>query len=377
MVELLRRLALAESPSSVPAAQGPVFDLIEEALAPAASGASGASEGYRCRRLPGQASGGMFLAVPRRRARGGGAQLLLGHADTVWPLDTLERMPVRLEGGRLSGPGVYDMKAGLAQGIFALRALAELGLEPPAAPVLFVNSDEEIYSVDSLPMLRRLARRMRRVFVLEPSLGPEGRLKTRRKGVGRFSIEVHGRAAHAGLEPEKGASAVLELAHVIQRLHALNDPGRGISVNVGLVRGGQRINVVPPTAEAEVDVRIWSSEAAAEVERAVRALAPEVPGTTIEVQGGIERPALEPTPGNRALWEAARSCAARLGLPLAEGAAGGASDGNLTSPHAPTLDGLGAVGDGAHALHEHVLVDRMPERAALLALLLLAPLAAE
>jgi glutamate carboxypeptidase len=268
------------------------------------------------------------------------------------------------------------MKAGLVQGIYAVRALRELGLEPPLAPVFFVNSDEEIGSVESAPRILRLARRVRRVFVLEPSLGPEGRLKTARKGVVRSRVTVHGRAAHAGLEPEKGASAVLELAHVIRHLYALADPERGMTVNVGLIGGGQASNVVAPEAWAEVDLRVLRRADAEEFDRVLRGLiseVTEVPGTRIEITGGVNRQPLERNPRNRALWQAAERCAGELGIELGEGTAGGGSDGNLTTEHAATLDGLGAVGDGAHAVHEHVVAARMPERAALLARLMLEP----
>jgi glutamate carboxypeptidase len=291
----------------------------------------------------------------------------------VWALGTVETMPVGIQDGRLTGPGVYDMKAGLVQGIFALRALRDLGLTPAVTPAFFIDSDEEIGSLESIPRLERAARRMKRVFVLEPSLGPEGKLKTRRKGSLRFTIKIQGRAAHSGLDPEKGASAILELSRVIQRLYELADPERGITVNVGVVAGGLRANVVAPEARAELDVRVLAWEDALRLERTIQDLTAVTPGTTLEAQGGIDRPPLEATPGNRLLWEAAQRRAAELGIPLAEGTAGGASDGSLTSRFVPTLDGLGAVGDGAHALHEHVLVDRMSERAALLALLLLEP----
>jgi glutamate carboxypeptidase len=282
-------------------------------------------------------------------------------------------MPVREEAGRLSGPGVYDMKGGLVQGIFALRALRELGLKPEVTPAFFINSDEELGSFESLGRIHRLARRVCRVFVLEPALGPQGKLKTRRKGSLRFTLRVHGRAAHSGLDPEKGASAIQELARVIQALYALAAPERGLTVNVGVIEGGLRPNVVAPEARAEVDVRVLTWEDALIVEREVRGLRAEVPGTSLEILGGIDRPPLEATPGNRLLWEAARRRAGELGIDLDEGTAGGASDGSLTSRIVPTLDGLGAIGDGAHATHEHVLLDRSPERAALLALLLLEP----
>jgi glutamate carboxypeptidase len=215
---------------------------------------------------------------------------------------------------------------------------------------------------------------MRRVFVLEPSLGPAGDLKTRRKGSLRFTIRTFGKAAHSGLDPEKGASAIRELARVIDWLYTLADPARGVTVNVGVIAGGLRANVVAPEARAELDIRVLAAEDAERIEREVQALTAETPGTRIEVEGGIDRPPLEPTPGNRALFAAAGRAAADLGIALGEGTAGGASDGSLTSRITPTLDGLGAVGDGAHAIHEHVVLDRLPERAALLALLLLEPL---
>jgi glutamate carboxypeptidase len=365
MAALLLDLARLESPSLDAVSQEPVF---------ARLGAELEATDFRVRRLPGRQTGGQLWAVPRAR-RQGAVQLLLGHCDTVWPRGTVERMPVAVSGGKLTGPGVYDMKAGLVQGIFALRALRDLGLTPEVTPAVFIDSDEEIGSLESIPRLERVSRRMRRVFVLEPSLGPEGKLKTRRKGSLRFTIKIQGRAAHSGLDPEKGASAILELSRVIQRLYELADPERGITVNVGVVSGGLRANVVAPEARAELDIRVLSTKDAVRLERTVLGLAPLTPGTTLEVLGGIDRPPLEATPGNRILWEAARRCAEALGILLAEGTAGGASDGSLTSRFVPTLDGLGAVGDGAHALHEHVLVDRMPERAALLALLLLEPIA--
>lgn len=364
MTALLRDLALLESPSHEPATQEPVFARLAAELA---------ESGMRARRLPGKQTGGQLWAVPRERRRGTPAQLLIGHCDTVWPVGTVERMPVEVRDGRLSGPGVYDMKAGLVQGIFALRALHALRLAPAAEPAFFINSDEEIGSVESLPRIERLARSVRRVFVLEPSLGSAGDLKTRRKGSLRFTLRTFGRAAHSGLDPEKGASAIRELARVIQWLYTLADPARGITVNVGVIAGGLRANVVAPEARAELDVRVLAGEDAERLERQVLALTAETPGTRIEVLGGIDRPPLEPTPGNRILTAAALRWARELGIALGEGTAGGASDGSLTSRFTPTLDGLGAVGDGAHAVHEHVVLDRLPERAALLALLLLEP----
>ncbi|MCZ7525274.1 MAG: M20/M25/M40 family metallo-hydrolase [Acidimicrobiia bacterium] len=282
-------------------------------------------------------------------------------------------MPVRAEDGALAGPGTYDMKGGLVQMLFALRAVAEEGLELPALPVVLVNADEEQGSRESTRWVRALACRSVRAFVLEPSFGSEGRLKTARKGVGRFRLRVRGTAAHAGIEPERGVSAVLEISHQIQSLFDLNDVERGITVNVGTVDGGLHPNVVAPEASADVDVRVLTEEDAREVEKAIHGLRPVHDGITLEVEGGFRRPPMEPTARNRALWEAARGIAEDLGLPLGEATVGGASDGNTASLYTATLDGLGAVGRGAHAVDERVVVARMPERAALLALLLASP----
>lgn len=284
-------------------------------------------------------------------------------------------MPVRVEGDLVLGPGVYDMKSGLVQLVFALRALRDLGLTPAVEPVVFVNSDEEIGSPTSTRYIRRLAQAatVERTFVMEPSLGPAGRLKTARKGVGRFTVAVEGRAAHAGLDPQGGASAILELSYIIQELFALNDPARGTSVNVGRVGGGLSPNVIAPACSAEVDVRVATLEDARRVEREILALAPVTPGIKLRIEGRMGRPPMERTPKNRALWDRARRAGARLGLELEEATAGGASDGNTTSLYTATLDGLGGVGDGAHARHESVRASALPERAALLAALILDP----
>lgn len=367
LLRFLRALVEVESPTDRPQTQRAVQELLADALR---------ELDIDVRLLPGSSTGGHLYG----RARWGGPgrpQMLVGHTDTVWPLGTLEDMPLRLEGDVLRGPGVYDMKAGLAQMVFALRTLRELGLEPPAPPLVFVNSDEELGSFESRRWVRRLARVSSRAFVLEPSHGPEGRIKTARKGVGRFEVKLRGRSAHAGLEPEAGASAILELAHVVQALHALNEPARGTTVNVGVVAGGVRPNVVPAAARAEVDVRASDSEEAERVTRRIHAIRPVTPGVRLEVVGGMDIPPLERTPRNRRLWEAARAAGAELGLELEEATAGGGSDGNTTSAYTATLDGLGAVGDGAHATHEHVVVSGVLERCALLARLLLLPVDSE
>ena len=363
LVSFTRALVENESPTDVPASQRGVQDLIADALE---------SLDVAVERLPGQQTGGQLYG--RARWGGGpGAQLLVGHSDTVWPLGTLASMPVELDRGVLRGPGVFDMKAGLAQLVFALRTLVELGLEPPAVPVVLVNSDEEMGSFESRPLVHRLARAAARTYVLEPSYGPEGYLKTARKGVGQFRVTIRGRSAHAGLEPETGASAILELANVIHALHALNDRERGITVNVGVVDGGVRPNVVAPVSRAQVDVRVLASADARMITERVLALSARTSGVSLEIEGTVDTPPLERTPRNRRLFDEARRAGAELGLELGEATVGGASDGNITSLHSATLDGLGAVGGGAHASHEHVRVEGVVARCALLARLLLIP----
>ena len=364
LTEFLESLARVESPSTQPGAQEEILSIISDILA---------ELGYAQRRLSGRSSGGHLYARPRRRKRRASVQLLLGHCDTVWPLGTLVHMPVEVGNGVIRGPGVYDMKGGLVQMVFALRALRELDLEPAVTPVVFINSDEEVGSKESARHIRRLARVAERVFVLEPSLGPSGKLKTARKGVGRFSVLVEGVAAHAGLNPEEGASAILELSYLIQAVFALNDLARGTTVNVGTIDGGFSPNVIAPQSRAVVDVRVPTREEACRVKEQILGLKPLTPGVRLRVEGGMGRPPMERTPRNQRLWERARELGEALGLGLEEGMAGGASDGNTTSLFTATLDGLGAVGDGAHALHEFVYADRMVERCALLVLLLMEP----
>lgn len=364
MVDLLTRLAEMESPTRDAASQGAVLDLLASEFG---------ALGMETMRLSGRKTGGHLFARPARRAAGTPFQLLLGHCDTVWARGTLASMPVRREGDVLRGPGVFDMKGGLVQMLFALRALHDLGLSPGVTPVVFVNSDEEQGSTESSRHIERLARRASRAFVLEPALGLDGRLKTARKGVGRFVIRVVGRSAHGGLEPEAGASAILELSHVIQMIYRLADPERGVTVNVGEIEGGTAANVVAADSRAVVDVRVPDMVSAHRIEEAIHGLEAVTPGTRLEIEGRVGRPPMERTPRNQALWRYARRAAGELGFEVEEGTSGGASDGNFTSRHTATLDGLGPVGDGAHAVHEFVRVDSMPERTALLALLLLAP----
>jgi glutamate carboxypeptidase len=297
--------------------------------------------------------------------------LLLGHYDTVWPVGQLERMPLRREAGRLHGPGVYDMKSGIASAWLALRAIADTGAILPCRVVMILTSDEETGSATSRATIEAEADRSRAVLVLEPSL-PDGGVKTARKGVGEYRIEARGISAHAGIEPQKGASAILELARVVLALESLQDLDRGVTINVGRIEGGTRANVVPDFAVAEVDVRIPTHEDAERIDRAMASLASGTPGVTLRVVGGINRPPLERTSGVVELYQRARAVAAEMGLALGEGATGGGSDGNFTAARGvPTLDGLGPRGAGAHALDEHVLLEPLAGRAALIAGLLL------
>ena len=364
MVEMVVSLASKESPTDVVASQAAVQSQLSDALA---------ELGFRVRHVPGRETGGHLFAVPEHRERGRPAQLLIGHSDTVWPLGTLETMPCVVENGIVRGPGTFDMKAGIVQGIFALRALRDLGHRPPATPVWFINSDEETGSPESKRYVRLIAKHVVRAFVLEPALGPDGRLKTARKGVGRFVVRVHGKAAHSGLDPTGGASAIHEMMHVVHRLHALTDLERGVTVNVGVVRGGSRVNVIAAEAEAEVDVRILSAADGEAIAKTIHGLEPLTPGTSLEIEGGIQIPPLERTARNRLLWQAATEAGGRLGMDLTEDVSGGGSDGNTTSLYTATLDGLGPRGDGAHARHEHIEIQGLVERAALVAELLMSP----
>jgi glutamate carboxypeptidase len=364
MVELLVELVSMESPSTVPEAQGPVRARLKQEFK---------RLGYRTIEVPGRHSGGQLYAAPAQQQPGCDLQLMLGHSDTVWPLGTLEKMPVVQQDNVLRGPGVYDMKAGLVEMLFAIQAIRDLELPVTVTPVCFINSDEEIGSRESGRYIRRLAKLADRCMVLEPSLGLDGKIKTSRKGVGRFIVRVKGRAAHAGLDPTAGASAILELSHVIQKLFLLNDHERGVSVNVGMIDGGVRPNVIAPESSAVVDVRVATRADADMIETTIHGLQAETPGVTLEIEGAIGRPPMERTPSNQLFWQVASDLAAKIPMEIDQAMAGGGSDGNTTSLYTATLDGLGAVGDGAHADHEFVYVDQLPRRCTLLTLLLMAP----
>lgn len=302
-----------------------------------------------------------------------GQILVLGHLDTVYPLGTIARTPFRVAKGRAWGPGTFDMKGGIVQALAAVDALRAVGARPRKGLVFLWTTDEEIGSETGRPQIEKEARKSDAVLVLEPSFGSDGRLKTQRKGVGGCEILVQGRSAHAGIDPEKGVNAVHELALQIARLMKMNDPKRGVTVQATVVSGGTVSNVVPEKARAEVDIRFSRKADAKPLERALRSLRPILPGGRVEIRGGLNRPPLERTAAVEKLFHLAQKLMKEGGLALGEASTGGGSDGNFTAAlGVPTLDGLGAVGDGAHSPREHVIVRALPERAALIAALLLA-----
>lgn len=296
---------------------------------------------------------------------------ILGHLDTVWPVGTLAARPFHVVDGRAEGPGIFDMKSGLAVAIEALAQLRHAGARPARPVRVLVTCDEEVGSTTSRPLIETLARDAAATLVLEPSL-PGGAAKTARKGVGVYRLRFTGRAAHAGVDPEKGVSAVLEMAHQTLALHALAAPARGTTVSVGPVRGGTVSNVIPADAEAEVDVRFSTLDEGERVDAAIRALRPVLPGAGVAVvQGGINRPPLERTDAVVALYRTARDLARELGFDVPEGSTGGGSDGCFTAALGiPTLDGLGPQGGGAHAIDEHIVIADLPRRVALVRRLL-------
>jgi glutamate carboxypeptidase len=295
--------------------------------------------------------------------------LLLGHLDTVWDVGTLARMPFRIQSGRAYGPGIYDMKSGIVCGLWAVRALRAAGIVPARPVRFFLNSDEETSSVAFRKELLAEARRACAVLVLEPS-APGGALKTSRKGVGEFRITVRGRSAHAGINPGAGVNAISELARQVLRIEALAQPRRGLTLTTGVIEGGTRPNVVPEVASARIDVRVPRKIDGPRIEKRIRALKPFHPEARLVIEGGVNRPPMERAMA-RDLFRLAQRVGRRLGMEIEEASTGGGSDGNFTAALGiPTLDGLGGVGDGAHALHEHVVIRELPRRAALLAALL-------
>jgi glutamate carboxypeptidase len=293
--------------------------------------------------------------------------LVVGHLDTVWPVGSLERLPFRVTPeGRAHGPGIFDMKSGVAILVESLRTIVSQRLATKRPVTLLLTCDEEIGSRTSRPLIEEDAKNAAAALILEPPISG-GVVKTGRKGIGTFTVRALGRAAHAGLDPEKGVNAIVELAHQTLRLSALNDYGRGVTVSVGLVEGGSALNVVPACASAKVDVRFWTPEDGENLIAAIRGLTPVTAGAKIEVSGGINRPPMPRSEKNIALYEHARALAAELGFELKDEVVGGGSDGNfIAAMGVPTLDGLGVDGAGAHAEHEHIVIDDIPRRAALL-----------
>ncbi len=315
--------------------------------------------------VPGARFGDHLIArFPGRSAE---RVLLLGHTDTVWPAGEIKKRPFQSDMKRAFGPGVFDMKAGIVLMWMAIRALLKSRGQLPKTIGVLLVSDEEIGSNSSRTLTESEAAGCQCVLVLEPSL-PGGALKTARKGIGTFTVKAIGRAAHAGIDPGSGVNAIEELSRQIIKLQGLNHSGSGTTVTVGVVQGGIRSNVVPAEAAAEVDVRITSTEEAERITNIIKSLAPELPGARLEIRGSIRRPPMERTLEAARLFELAQRIAADLGVALAEGSTGGASDGNFTSALGiPTLDGLGAVGGGAHAVDEWVDIESLPQRAALIA----------
>lgn len=363
IIALIRSFVECESPSDDPRAVDRFVDLVAATVEPFAS----------VQTFPGGRFGRHLLcelALPGP-AKKKGEILALGHSDTVWPLGTLERMPFRESGGRLWGPGVLDMKSGIVFLIFAVSALRELNIPVPSRLKLLLNSDEEVGSDSSRHLTQQTARRAKAVLVLEPGTGLAGKLKTARKGVGDYTITVRGRASHAGVDFEAGASAILELARQIERIATFTNLKRGITVNPGLISGGSRSNVVAAEAQAVADIRVPRLRDAEALDRKFRSLKAIDKRCKLEVEGGLNRPPMERSVGIVQLFRKAQEAARELGVTLEESMTGGGSDGNLTAALGiPTLDGLGGVGEGAHALNESILVNRIADRTALLAKLI-------
>jgi glutamate carboxypeptidase len=368
MLALLRKMVEIESPSDDKAAVDRMGAFLAEVFE---------RFGGRVTFYPQEAAGNHLKAEFAGGAPGGASDradarpvLLLGHFDTVWPMGTLAQMPFQIKDGRAFGPGVYDMKAGIAMMIFALRALKESGAAHRPVTIL-LDTDEEVGSTTGRPIVEATAKDCEAVLVLEPSQGPQGHLKTSRKGVGDITIRVRGRASHSGVDFEKGRSAIVELARQLLEIVKFTDLSRGITVNPGVIQGGTRSNVVAAEAWAEIDLRIARAADAAELEKKFAALKPFDPDCVIELSGGINRPPMERTEGTVRLFGMAREIASTIGWRLEESSTGGGSDGNFTSALGlPTLDGLGALGEGAHAANESVVIGELPQRTALLTALI-------
>jgi glutamate carboxypeptidase len=361
IIALIRRMVECESPTDDAAAVNRLVDLVatEVALGAKVKTFDGGRFGrhLRCEfKLPGRSKEGQIL--------------VLGHSDTVWANGTLAGMPFREEGGRLWGPGVLDMKSGIAFFLFAMQALRELRIPVKRKVLLQVNSDEEVGSASSRALTEEAAKQSDIALVLEPGTGLEGKLKTARKGIGGYRVTVEGRASHAGVDFEAGASAIVEIARQIERIAGFTDLKRRLTVNPGVVSGGTRTNVIAAEAQVGVDIRVARLKDAVPLDKKFRALRPVDKRCKLRVEGGLNRPPMERTPEIRKLFATARGLGKELGVAIEESSTGGGSDGNLTAAlGVPTLDGLGGVGEGAHATNESILVERIADRTALLALL--------
>jgi glutamate carboxypeptidase len=359
LIALLREMVECESPSDDAVAVNRFGELLADRLAGCG----------KVKRVGGRPYGKHLLCefpLPGRRKQG--QILALGHMDTVWPVGTLQTMPWRREHGRLWGPGVLDMKAGLAFFVFAMRALREQDIPVARKVLLQVNSDEEVGSLSSRPLTEKNARASVAVLVLEPGTGLEGKAKTARKGVVGYTLRVTGKAAHAGIDITAGASAIEELAFQIERMRGFTDLTRGVTVNTGVIKGGTRTNVVAAEAEAGVDFRVPRMADWGKLQKKFASLKTRDRRCRLEIDGGLNRPPLERTAGVVRLFRIARRLAAEMNVELEESSTGGGSDGNFTGAlGVPTLDGIGGVGEGAHAVHESILENRVVDRAALLA----------
>ena len=363
MVETVRKLVEIESPSD----NKPAVDRVAAFLAPKFEGLGGRTQLHRSNDF-GDSLQIDFGGLSRLGSADRQPVLLLGHYDTVYPLGTLAGMPCKIENGRLRGPGVLDMKSGIALMLHAIEALQAWHGQLPRPVTVFLVSDEEVGSYSSRKTTEALAKESAGVLVLEPAAGLRGAVKTARKGVGEYRLRVKGVAAHAGLDPGKGHSAILELARQIAVVAKLNNLRQGLSVNPGVIEGGTRTNVIAAEASAEIDVRIKSAKQASGIDRKMRSLKPFDKHCKLEMTGGINRLPMERTAGVAALYKKAQQIARQVGWKLEEAAVGGGSDGNFTAGMGiPTLDGLGGVGEGAHAVHEFIVISELPRRALLLA----------
>ncbi len=363
MILFLKKLVEAESPSTDASSQVKVINLLKSALE---------ELNFYVLQMPGKKTGGFIVARPLKRLKNNPIQFLLGHCDTVWDKETILKMPITQDKFTITGPGIFDMKAGLTQMIYSIQTIRDLKLNCPLTPVILINSDEEIGSKESKKAIVNISKIANRAFILEPPLGIEGKLKTARKGIGRFTLTVKGKPAHAGLNPDKGVSAIVELSYHIQYLFELNDFKKGITVNVGMIEGGTSANVIAAESRAVIDVRVHNNKDAEFISKKILGLKPINKDIELLVEGYFGRPPMEKTNRNQKLWKMAKNLGELIDLELEESTAGGGSDGNTTSMYTATLDGLGTIGDGAHAKHEFIFTDKLIERTALLTILLTA-----